>query len=119
MAIDRTQIAQFKLQDGTEVLFEVPKPPSGNGFNEIAISDFGENIIEVAAGVKGSFESSVDKLLPVAQTVLDKLKAGLTTPADEVSVKLGANLTASGGIVFAKLGGGVSIEVTMTWKEES
>lgn len=106
-------IAQFTLEDGTtEVYFEVPKPRSGS-----AIQNVGVNIGGTVYKATESFEKAIDKIQPVANAVMSRLKSGLTTPANEIEVKFGLNLTADAGVVFSSVGGEVSFEVTLKWKK--
>jgi hypothetical protein len=43
---------------------------------------------------------------------------GLTTPADEVEVKFGLNLSVDSGVIFAAVGGEVNFEVTLKWQRK-
>lgn len=116
--MDKKAIAQFHLDDGTEVLFEVPKPQSDAKVTEVARGDLKQKVIEIAEGAEGTFEDALSKVVPVADTVLRRLKEGLTTPANEVEVKIGVNLTAEGGVIFSSVGGQVSLEVTLKWTQD-
>ncbi len=111
-------IAQFKLEDGTEVYVEVPKPPRESAIQEVTKSDLSQKVYEVAQGATGTFEQALGNVMPVANTVINKLRSGLTTPASEVEVKFGINLTAEAGAVFTSVGGEVSLEVTLKWSQK-
>jgi hypothetical protein len=63
-----------------------------------------------------SFEEALDKIKPVASTLISKLR-GLNTPADEVEVKFGLKLTADAGAIFTSVGGEVSYEITLKWNQ--
>ncbi|ABW33198.1 CU044_2847 family protein [Acaryochloris marina] len=115
--MNKKAIAQFHLVNGTEVLFEVPKPSSDVKYKEVANGDFKQKVIEIADGAEGTLEAALSKVAPVADTVLSRLKEGLTTPANEVEVKFGVNLTAEGGVIFSTVGGQVSLEVTLKWTQ--
>jgi len=111
--MEKKAIAQFKLEDGTEVYFEVPKPKSGS-----AIQNVGVNIGDVVYKASNTFEEAIDKIQPVAKVVIDRLKTGLTADTDEIEVKFGLNLTADANVVFSSVGGEVSFEVTLKWKKK-
>ena len=104
-------IAKFVLEDGTEVYFEVPEPSSGDAVQEVAL---GQDVYEIA---EGKFEQAIEKVRPVANAIVSRLKDGLTTPADEVEIKFGFNLTADAGVVFSSVSSGVSFAVTLKWKK--
>jgi hypothetical protein len=106
-------IAEFTLEDGTKAYFEIPEPDTGDAIENVAL---GEEVYKVAAGAAGTFEQSLDKVKPVANAVIARLKSGLTTPADEVEVKFGFKLTADAGVLFTSVGSEASFEVTLKWK---
>lgn len=107
-------LAQFHLKDGTEFLVEVEEPEEG-GLERVA-APFGFGRPVKAKGP--SFEEMLDKVKPVASTIVEKLR-GLTTPADEVAVKFGLKLTAEAGVVFTSLGSEVTYEISLKWQEKS
>jgi hypothetical protein len=108
-------IAEFTLEDGeTKVYFEVPEPAAGSAVENVAL---GEEVYKVAAGAAGTFEQALDKVKPVANTVISRLKAGLTTPADEIEVKFGFKLTVDAGVLFSSVGSEASFEVTLKWSK--
>lgn len=108
-------IAEFTLEDGTKAYFEVPKPDAGNAVENVAL---GEEVYKVAEGAAGTFEQALDKVKPVANAVMTRLKSGLTTPASDIEVKFGFKLTADAGVLFSSVGGEASFEVTLKWKEQ-
>jgi len=112
--MEKKAIAQFKLEDGTEVYFEVPKPSGDSSTVDVAL---GDKVYEVAQGAAGTFEKALDIVKPVANAVISHIKDGLTTPADEVEVKFGFKLSVETGVLFSSVGGESSFEVTLKWKK--
>lgn len=112
--MDEKVVAQFSLEDGTKVYFEVPKPSINSSTVDVAI---GDKVYEVAKGTAGSFEKALDLVKPVANAVISRIKDGLTTPADEVEVKFGFKLSVEAGVIFSSVGGEASFEVTLKWKK--
>lgn len=112
--MNKQAIAQFTLEDGTQVYVEVPQPSTGTAIEEAALED---EIYKVAAGAAGTFEKALDKVKPVAEAVMDRLVSGLTTPADEVEVKFGFKLTTDAGVLICSVGGEASFEVTLKWNK--
>ena len=106
-------LAQFELEDGSTVLIEIDEPDS-TAIERVAV-DTGQMVYQA----KETLDSALDKVKPVAQTVLSKLTSGLTTPADEVSVTFGLKLSADAGVVFSSVGGEVTFEVSLTWQKPS
>jgi hypothetical protein len=114
MAMEKKAIAQFTLENGTNVYFEVPKPSGDSSTVEVAL---GDTVYKVAEGAAGSFEKALDMVKPVANAVISRIKDGLTTPADEVEVKFGFKLTVGADVIFSSVGGEASFEVTLKWKK--
>lgn len=102
-------MAEFRLEDGTTFLVEVPKPINEDAVEEVSILD------EAVLKANQTFESALDKVMPVASAAMEKLKIGLTTPADGIEVKFGLNLSADAGVIFSSVGSEVNLEVTLKW----
>ena len=107
-------IAQFELEDGTAFLVEVPKPKNDSAIGLAA--DL--NISETVYNAEQNFAALLDRVQPVASTVLEKFKSGLTTPADGVEVKFGLTLSAEAGVIFSSVGGDVNFEITLKWEKK-
>ena len=107
-------LAQFTLADGTPFLVEVDEPGS-SAIQRVATVETGELVYQA----QQNLEAALDKVKPVASTVISKLKSGLTTPADEVEVTFGLKLSAEAGVIFSTVGGEVTFEVTLRWIKES
>jgi Trypsin-co-occurring domain 1 len=85
----RKEIAQFLLDDGTPFLIEIEEAKS-TSLERVSRAGLDEQIVQA----KQSFEQALDQVTPVASAALNRLRQGLTTPADEVELKFGVKLTA-------------------------
>ena len=101
------QLAEFVVA-GEVILVEVDEPES-NTIERAALPS-GQMVIKA----QQSFEEALDKVKPVANAIISKLK-DLNTPADEVEVKFGIKLTADAGAIFTSIGGEVNYEITLKW----
>jgi len=105
------QLAEFSLSDGTKFLVEVEETEY-DVIERVALPS-GRIVLQA----KQSFEEALEKVKPVASTIISKLR-DLNTPADEVEVKFGLKLTADAGAIFTSVGGEVSYEITLKWKQD-
>jgi hypothetical protein len=66
-----------------------------------------------------SFEDALDKVRPMASSLVGKLRAigdAADNPPDEVQVEFGIVLNAEAGAILAAASAGANYTVTMTWK---
>ena len=105
--------ADFPLEDGTRVRVEVPRPIDDSAIAEASRLD--DTLYEA----QETIESALAKVTPIATAVMSRIKAGLTTPANEVEVKFGLNLSIESGVIISKVGGGVNFEVTLKWQPQA
>ncbi|NEO21939.1 CU044_2847 family protein [Moorena sp. SIO4A5] len=105
------QLAEFSLSDGTTFLVEVEEPES-KAIERVALPS-GKYVLKA----QQSFEEALEKVKPVASTIISKLR-DLDTPADQVEVKFGLTLTADAGAIFTSIGGEVSYEITLKWSQD-
>ena len=105
---DRVQ-AEFLLEDGTAVRVAVPKPLDDSAVEEVSILD------ETLYKTEQSIQSALSKVPKIASDVMKSIKDGLTTPADEVEVKFGLDLSVESGVLISSVGGGVNFEITLKW----
>lgn len=110
------ELAQFKLEDGTAFLVEVDegRVTRGSGVQRVASPRTDQLVLEA----QQTLEAAIDQVKPVIATVASRLRAGLTTPAEEVEVTFGLKLSAEAGIVFSAVGGEVTFEVKMKWVKD-
>ncbi len=74
----------------------------------------GEGVPERA---RQTFEAALEKVKPLAETVIRKLRA-LHDPPDEVKVEFGLKLNSEVGAILAAAGAEANYKVTLTWKRE-
>lgn len=110
------ELAQFKLEDGTAFLVEVdrPQPARSGSLQRVAAVNTGQMVYQASQ----TLEQALDSVQPVVATVLSRMKAGLTTPADEIEVTFGLKLAAEAGVVFGSVGGEVTFEVKLKWAKD-
>jgi hypothetical protein len=108
------EFAEFQLEDGTSFLVEIEESDSAT-VERVANDRVGEQVVKA----KQSFEEALSHVTPVASAALNRLRKGLTTPADEVEIKFGVKLTSEVGAIIASAGGDVNFEITLKWKQGS
>jgi hypothetical protein len=69
-----------------------------------------------AQRVTQTFDAALSGLHDIADSLQAALRASLTPP-DAVTVQLGINFSASGGLVIASGTAGASLNITMEWKK--
>ncbi|BAY79602.1 hypothetical protein NIES25_60870 (plasmid) [Nostoc linckia NIES-25] len=111
--MNRKQIAEFFLEDGTKFLAEVDESENSNALTRVARPDTGQMVVEA----KKKFDEVLDQIQPVASLIITKLSQ-LNTPADEVEVKFGIKLNAGVGAIFTSVGGEANYEITLKWKQD-
>lgn len=107
------QIAEFYLSDdnSTKFLIEVEEPEIDGAIERVALPS-GKSVLKASQ----SFEEAMERVKPMASTIISKL-GDMNNPADEVEVKFGLKLTADAGAVFTSVGGEVTYEITLKWKQ--
>ena len=109
-------IAQFQLEADKDVtvLFAVPEPSDDSALEEVGL-DAGMMVYQATQ----TLGQAMDSVTEVAKIVVNRLKTGLTTPADEVEVKFGITLSADAGAIFTSVGGDVNFDITLKWNKGS
>lgn len=103
------RLIEFPLQDGGVILVEVDSAePSGGRVR-------GGSPSEVAEKAKQAFETSLERIKPVAGAVIAKLRE-LSDQPEQVSVEFGIKLSAEAGVVLASTGVEANFKVTVLWK---
>jgi hypothetical protein len=111
--VQHKKIVEFHLNDGTPFLIEIEETQN-ESLERASRLDVEKKIIEA----KQSFETALDKVVPVASAALNRLRNGVETPVDEVEFKFGLKLTGEADAIFASLGGEVNFEITLKWKQK-
>jgi len=104
------RIVEFPLENGDSILVEVDKQAPTD--DRISLGD------EVAQKAQQTFESALEKVKPVANAIMTKVRS-LNEPADEVEVKFGIKMSAELGAVIASGSAEVNYEVTLKWQQKS
>jgi hypothetical protein len=108
--VDMKRLVEFPLENGDAILVEVE-------------TDEPEDVVpaarvdQVAERASQTFEVALEKVKPVASTIITKLR-GLHDSPDEIAVEFGIKLNAKAGAVIAAAGVEANFKVTLTWKQE-
>jgi Trypsin-co-occurring domain 1 len=70
---------------------------------------------EVIATATSSFEAALERLQPMAQTLVDKL-GNLAERPDEMGIEFGMKLNVDAGLVIARTSGEANFKVTLQWR---
>jgi len=103
-----SHLIEFELIDGVGyVVVEMDEPVSG--VTQAARPG------EVAAKASQTFEDAMDRIRPIATTLVSKVR-DLADPPDEAEFEFGLKLTAEAGAILTSAGGEAHCKVTLTWK---
>ncbi|MBD6621223.1 hypothetical protein FNW02_37390 [Komarekiella sp. 'clone 1'] len=104
------RLVEFSLDGGESILVEVEEPEvSDNDLDLVARPG------ELIDRTKQSFADAVEKIKPVATTIITKLR-GISDPPNEVEVKFGVKMSAAAGAIIAAAGAEANYEITLKWK---
>lgn len=98
---------EFPLEDGSSIVVEVDEAESDYGTMEVGRPS------EVAEKAKQSFEHAIDKIKPVADAVLRKLR---DLQPDGLEVEFGVKLSAEAGAFLASAASEANFKIKMTWE---
>jgi hypothetical protein len=103
------RLVEFPLenQPGTLVV-EIEEPEREGGMERAGRR---EEVTELA---RQSFESALEKMRPLAATVIGKLKGSIHVPA-EIGVEFGLKLNAQAGVILAASGIEANFKVSLKW----
>ncbi len=106
------KLLEFTMEDGSSIFVEVDEPEQLDGTRRVSRSG------DLTQKAQISFEEALEKIKPVASSVIKKLKS-LNEPADEVEVKFGLKMNAEAGVIIASASIEANYEVTLKWKRNS
>jgi hypothetical protein len=112
MMNEQKELAEFQFEGGS-FLVEVDRP-KGASVERAALP----NTNEMVTQAQESFEAAIDRITPVAAKAIQRIRRGLTDPADEVEVKFGIKLSIETGAIITSVGGEANFEVVMKWKNK-
>lgn len=103
-------ISSYSLVGGSSILIEVVEPED-RGIAPVARGD------GVSEKVTMSFEEELDKIRPVADTIIAKFR-DLTCKPDEVQIEFGLKMSASAGAIITSGTVEANFNVTLKWSME-
>ena len=101
------ELIEYPLESGGSILVEVDLADDQR-IVRAARSD------ELAAKASQTFEHALDRVRPVADAVLTRLK-GLASRPDEVEVSFGLKLSTEAGAILASAGAEANLQVKLKW----
>lgn len=104
------RLIEYQLADGSPIWVEVDEPDTG-GVKPVSRSG------EVVEKAKQTFNEALDKVKPIAETIIDKLR-NLSDSPDEVEVKFGLKMNAEAGAIIAVAGIEANYEITLKWTKK-
>lgn len=104
------RLIEFPLEDGTSIIVEADDAPAAGTVR-------GAHSSEVVEKAKQTFEASLERIKPVAASIIAKLRE-LGDRPEQVGVEFGIKLNAAAGVVLASSGVEANFKVTLTWKLE-
>jgi hypothetical protein len=104
-----TQIIKFPLESGGFVYAEVANVVSEDGLVRAGIG--------FSDAASKSFESALNNLSPIANTIISKLN-NIAIPPDEASVEFGLALRADASVAITKMGTEANFKINLKWVRE-
>ena len=99
-------LVEFPLEEGGSIIVEIDEPETSG-----TVRAGREDKIEKA---RETFEGALNKVLPAAKTVVEKLRTMAGRP-DEIEVTFGVNLSTRAGAFIASASAGANFAVTVRW----
>jgi hypothetical protein len=107
------RLIEFPLEEGGSIVVETDEPAPEGGVVRAAAKPG-----EVAEQARETFEAALERIKPVAGTLIAKLR-GLHDPPDEAVVEFGLKMSGqAGSVVIASVGAEAHYRVTLTWRRE-
>lgn len=104
------RLVEFPLEEGGSILVQIDEPDTGG-----TIRAGRDETIEKA---KDTFEDALNRVLPAAKSVVEKLQSMASRP-DEIEVNFGITLSAKAGAFVASTGADANFGVTVHWTKPS
>lgn len=104
------RLVEFSLDGDESILVEVEEPEVNDDTDLVARPG------ELVDRTRQSFADAVDKIKPVATTIITKLRS-INDPPDEVEVKFGLKMSVTAGAIIAATGVEANYEITLKWKK--
>jgi hypothetical protein len=104
-------LAEVPLQDGSSFTVELAEAPA----HERPVTRGGGSRVEDAVQtLDSSFEGAVDRIVPAARALVERLRDGAGDPS-EVVVEFGLTVSVEAGVIVAKASGDAHFTVKLTW----
>jgi hypothetical protein len=100
------RLVEFPLEEGGSIVVEIDEPETGG-----TVRAGRDDKIEKATE---TFEDALNKVLPAAKTVVEKLRSMASRP-DEIEVTFGVNLSTRAGAFIASASVEANFGVTVRW----
>ena len=100
------RLVEFPLEEGGSILVQIDEPDTGG-----TIRAGRDETIEKA---KETFEEALNRVLPAAKSVVEKLQSMGSRP-DEIEVNFGINLSTQAGAFIASATAQANFGVTVRW----
>ena len=104
------RLVEFPLEEGGSILIQIDEPETGG-----TVRAGREEMIEKA---KQTFEDALNRVLPAAKSVVEKLRSMESRP-DEIEVNFGINLSTQAGAFIASATAAANFGVTVRWTRAS
>lgn len=105
------RLIEFSLDGDDFILVEVEEPEASDSYSDLVARPG-----DLVDKTKQSFADAVEKIKPVATTIITKLRS-ISDPPDEVEVKFGVKMNALAGAIIAAAGVEANYEITLKWKK--
>ena len=100
------RLVEFPLEEGGSILVQIDEPEAGG-----TIRAGRDDTIEKA---KDTFEEALNRVLPAAKSVVEKLQSMASQP-DDIEVNFGINLSTKAGAFIASASAEANFGVTVHW----
>lgn len=101
-------LIEFELENGGSIVVQIAETEQ-EGTMRVTRPN------EITEKAKDSFEKAVDKIKPIANTLISRLHS-LTKPADEVGVEFGIKLNGKYGAIITEFGAEAQFKISLKWK---
>lgn len=103
------RLVEFPMEDGSTIWIEVDEQAKG-GPVPVSAGHFPEKATQ-------TFEAAVHKIIPIAQSVLDKFKNMEKAP-HEIEVTFGFNVNTEVGAIIATASTSANFSVLLRWSKD-
>lgn len=106
------RIIEFPLEDGGSIFVEIIDHEMEIGMEKVAKKK------ETISKSKISFEAALDRIKPIANIVINKLRE-MEKSVDEIEVQFGLKMNAQAGVIFASTGLEANYTIKLKWSNKN